>query len=345
MPHSLVNATFVPPMGWRSGHLQTMRSRVLPSKFDLAQVGQQRQHWVDTSDGSGDRISVQIHRSGRPRSGTSIPLLALVHGLGGSAESDYVRNATHGLLQLGFHIARIDLRGAGLSKEHSSRWYHAGHTGDLRVVLRDLATQPEAQRPAAGPALGLVGFSLGGNMTIKLLGEPLDNIPLAAAATVSSPLNLTVGAPHLEQAAWGLYEKFLLRGLRTDTLNLADNGRLRVSESEGAQVRSARSLAAFDDALTAPRNGWRDSSEYYAVNSCDQYLPFVQRPLLVIHSLDDPMIPAQPYLGADWDHLRNIGYVQPLLTAVGGHVGFHERGRKYRWFVPVLGRFFAGQLS
>ncbi len=341
MAHPLVNAAFVPPRGWRSGHLQTMRSRALPSHFDLQQVGQQRQHWVETLDGTGDRISVQIHRSKRPRSQPPIPLLVLIHGLGGSAESDYVRNAAHGLLQLGFHIARVDLRGAGLSREHSTLLYHAGRTDDLRLILRDLAAQPEAQRSFAAPALGLVGFSLGGNMTIKMTGEPLDGIPLAAAATVSSPLNLTVGAPHLEQAAWGIYEKFLLRGLRSDTLAPGDDGRLRVTESESALVKSARSLAAFDDALTAPRNGWRDSAEYYAVNSSDQYLPSVRRPLLVIHSLDDPMIPAAPYLSVDWDQLRGIGYVRPLLTNVGGHVGFHERGRKYRWFVPVLGRFFA----
>jgi predicted alpha/beta-fold hydrolase len=346
MTEALVNASFTAPLGWRSGHLQTIRSHVLPSHFNLEDVALVRRILVSTADGTGDHISVLIHRSRRSRQDLGTPLIALVHGLGGSADSDYVRNTAHGLLALGFNVARVDLRGVGLSRDHSYQLYHAGRTADLRAVLAELANQPEAcgvnELPGSA-RVGMVGFSLGGNMTIKLLGEPLGDIPLVAAATVSSPLDLSAGSPHLERAAFGMYEKFLLRRLRDDTLRPESDGTLRVSEAERAQIKAARSIAAFDEALTAPRNGWQDAIEYYEANSAARYLPAVQRPALMIHAVDDPMIPLGPYMLVDWGELESEGLVRHIFTKAGGHVGFHERGRKYRWFVRVLGRFFADQ--
>jgi predicted alpha/beta-fold hydrolase len=139
--------------------------------------GNQRQLLVPVSD--GDQLVVQVHTPPATQAGT--PLVALVHGLGGSADSDYVRASAYGLLREGFAVARIDLRGAGLSGTHSAGMYHAGRTEDLRAALRRLADESATLAP--------VGFSLGGNLTLKLLGEPLDALPVVAA-TVSAPLDL-----------------------------------------------------------------------------------------------------------------------------------------------------------
>jgi predicted alpha/beta-fold hydrolase len=343
----ITNAAFCPPAGWYSGHLQTIRSRVLPGLFDLRAVSEQRQVLVEAADGSGDQLSVMVHRSKRFGSGGSgggarVALVLLVHGLGGSSASDYITNTAHGLLQLGFNVARVDLRGAGLSKDHSRAFYHAGKTEDLRLVLEQLAKEPESKRPkSVEPALAAVGFSLGGNQVIKLLAEPLAGSNVLAGATVSAPLDLAVGSEHLHHMAFGLYEKYLLRALKRDSLEMRPDGSSRVSATERDRIRAAKDIVDFDNAVTAPRNGWRDAEEYYRVNSSGQFLPAVARPLLVVHALDDPMIPSGPYRAIDWADLDRGGHVSRAVTDLGGHVGFHERGRQHRWFVPVIARFLA----
>lgn len=347
VPEGVANRSFVAPRGWHSGHLQTVRSKVLPSAFDLDLVSSERQILVDVDQHSGDQLAVSLHRSHRfeqvsAGSRGRTALVVLVHGLGGSAESDYVRSTAHGLLQMGWNVARVDLRGAGQSKPHSFGFYHAGRTDDLRNLLQQLASQPEALLGDGGGAgLGIVGFSLGGNQVIKLMSEPLEGVPLMSGAAVSAPLDLAVGSEHLHHMAFGLYEKYLLGALKRDSLQIGVGGRSRVSASERVDVQAARNIVDFDNAITAPRNGWSDAEEYYRVNSSGQFLPEVARPLLVVHSLDDPMIPAGPYRAIDWTALAERGWVQRAITEVGGHVGFHQRGRRHRWFVPLIGRFMA----
>ena len=327
---------FVTPFGWGSGHLQTVRSRVVPNNYDLETVGQHRNGLVPMKDGSGDQLGVRLHQTYRR---SSLGLVVLIHGLGGSSESDYVQATAMSLLAAGFNVARVDLRGAGLSWFTSSGLYHAGRTEDLRTVIRQLAVMPEAQVVGA-PRIFLMGFSLGGNTTIKLLGEPTTGLPILAAVSVSAPLDLAVGAVHLRGAAFGLYEKYLLVGLKRQVLRPGPRGEPRVSEDERQLVEQARTIAEFDDAITAPRNGWRDANEYYQVNSCAQFLSKVTTPLLVIHSADDPMVPSEPYRQVDWAALRRKGFVQEIITDKGGHVGFHEKGARLPWYANVARNFF-----
>lgn len=331
----MVNAAFRTPPGWSSGHLQTIRSRVARRRFELPRYGSQRATLVDLDDGTGDRLMVQLHRARRvPGGEMRRGLVVLIHGLGGSAESDYVRASAKGLLAAGYNIARVDLRSAGLSGTTSAHMYHAGKTEDVRAVLRHLSDEPEARDNVTGGArLAVVGFSLGGAATIKLLGEPLEGLPIFGGVTVSAPLDLTVGAVHLSRMAFGMYERYILMALRRDSLRPAPDGTPRVTRQERRGITRARTLPDFDDAVTAPRNGWRDAAEYYAVNSCNQYLAGVSVPLLVIHSLDDPMIPAGPYRAIDWRGLAERGPVRRAITAQGGHVGFHERGNPLPWYV------------
>ncbi|MFN8126472.1 MAG: alpha/beta fold hydrolase [Candidatus Nanopelagicales bacterium] len=330
-----VNADFTPPRGWGSGHLQTVYSRVRPRRRDLVRLASRRDLLVDLDDGTGDRLRVRLLRTrqtpdGRPRRG----LVLLVHGLGGSADSDYVRASAAGLLTDGYNCALVDLRSAGLSGATTSEIYHAGKSEDLRCVLRRLAVEPEARDNRDGTArLMVVGFSLGGSVTLKLLGEPLDGLPVVAGVAVSAPLDLVVGSAHLSEAMFGLYERYILHALRRDSLRPDAQGRPKVTEEERAGILRARRLPDFDDVLTAPRHGWRDAQEYYTINSCNRFLAHITVPTLVIHSLDDPMIPASPYQEIDWVALEQRG-VRHLITDKGGHVGFHERGSTSPWYVP-----------
>ncbi len=329
-----VNADFATPPGWRSGHLQTVRSKFRPRHYDLPRLASRRDLLVDLDDGTGDRLRVRLLQArrtpdGLPRRG----LVLLVHGLGGSADSDYVRATAAGLLADGYNCALVDLRSAGLSGATTRHIYHAGKTDDLRCVLAELARQPEARDNREATArLMVVGFSLGGAVTLKLLGEPLAGLPVVAGVAVSAPLDLVAGSTHLSGAMFGIYERYILRALRRDSLRPAPDGTERVSPSERSGIRKARRLPDFDDVLTAPRNGWRDAQEYYTVNSCARFLAHITVPTLVIHSLDDPMIPAAPYEAVDWAALEPRG-VRHLITDKGGHVGFHERGNDSPWYV------------
>jgi predicted alpha/beta-fold hydrolase len=319
----LVNAGFRPAPPWLSGNLQTVADRVRPREHDLDGVSSEERLLVAMDDGSGDALAIRLHRPLiAPR--RDRPIVLVVHGLGGSIDSTYVRASSLGLLRAGYSVARVDLRGVGDSSEHCRMLYHGGRSGDLRSVLRVLAEQPDAQ------GVAMMGFSLGGNVTLKLLGEPLEGLPVRAGVAVSAPLDLSVGNEHLQRRMFGLYEKFLVGRLKSDT---AHSG-LALTPEERQAISRVRTLTQFDDLITAKHNGWRDAAEYYAVNSSAQFLPNITVPTLVIHAVDDPMIPVGPYEAIDWPALESATPVRRAITPTGGHVGFHERGADLPWYVP-----------
>lgn len=288
---------FEPKRGWSNPHLQTTHSRLRPARLRLPEP---EVVLVEMPDSSGDRLVVLLHE-GR----ADLPLVLVIHGLGGNGDSEYVRLLTRGLLSAGFPVGRLELRGAGTSGQYAGGMYHGGKTEDVRAVLETL------DRPAA-----VAGFSLGGNLTIKLLGERTPGV--VAGVAVSAPLDLAVSVEHLHHRMSGFYERFLVRGLRKDALRPG----ARYTPEERAALMKVRSMVEFDNAVTAPRHGWRDAAEYYEVNSSIRYLPDVEVPLLVIHAKDDPMVPYGPYQSVAWDSLPTTTL---LLTERGGHVGFHAR--------------------
>ncbi len=318
----IINAGFTPAPPWLTGNLQTVADRIRPRQHDLEAVSSEQRILVAMTDGSGDSLAVRIHR---PRIGPrpDRPLVLVVHGLGGSIDSTYVRATTLGLLRAGYAVARVDLRGVGDSSEHCRMLYHGGRSGDLRSVLRALADEPGAE------GVAIVGFSLGGNVTLKLLGESLEGIPVRGGVAVSSPLDLSVGVEHLSRRMFGLYERFLVGKLKSDT----ENSGLALTDDERTAIAKVSTLTEFDDLITAKHNGWRDAAEYYAVNSSAQFLPCITVPTLVVHALDDPMIPAGPYQAIDWAQLEADTPVRRAITRTGGHVGFHERGAELPWYV------------
>ncbi len=324
----LANESFTPARPWVTGNLQTIADRVRPPVRELAPVGTEARRVVALDDGTGDALAVRVHRPARgAREGR--PLVLVVHGMGGTIESTYVRGTALGLLRAGYPVARVDLRGVGESVEHSQLLYHGGRTQDLRRVLRALADEDGVE------SLALVGFSLGGNATLKLLGEPLEGLPVVAGASVCAPLDLASGVEHISRRMFGLYERFLVSRLRADTLA----SRVPLTAEERAAVAAVGSLVEFDDLITAKHNGWRDAAEYYAVNSSAQFLPSITVPTLVVHAVDDPMIPASSYRAIDWGRLARETPVRRAITPHGGHVGFHEQGAELPWYVGRIQRF------
>ncbi len=324
----LVNAGFEPAPPWWGGTLQTVADRIRPPVHDLGAASTDERVLVRLGDASQDALAVRLHR---PRIGErpDRPFVVIVHGLGGCIESTYVRGTALGLLWAGYCVARVDLRGVGESTPHCTTLYHGGRSEDIRCVLRAVAQHPGVD------GVALVGFSLGGNVTLKLAGEPLEDLPLRAAISVSAPLDLSSGVEHLRRRMFGLYGRFLIRRLKADA---AASG-LVLTDEERAELAGLRTIAAFDDLITAKHNGWRDAAEYYAANSSAQFLPTVTVAALIIHAMDDPMIPPGPYQSIDWTKLESTTPIRRRITPTGGHVGFHERGNPLPWYVDQMVTF------
>lgn len=250
--------------------------------------------------------------------------LLLIHGLGGDENSHYIMAAVQYFLDKGWSVYRMNYRGVGPSKETSVAPYSAGLSDDLRSVLNVVAGDAE------GKQLFAVGFSLGGQLLMRTLGEGNVTTALCAAATVSAPLNLSNTLKKLQRPRNGIYVRYLVQNMMRD---LSDVGQHRF----GVDCSKLTSVWAFDEYIIAPAFGFRDAEDYYENVSCSPVLNDISIPLLAIHSKDDPWIPWEDYIQADWPDNKNAG---AILLNGGGHVGFHCANSRGVWTHGNILNFF-----
>ena len=307
---------------WWGGDLQTLHNFALRVRVDLSAWPAEALLFA-MPDASGDRLLGFVHRLARP----TRPTVLLVHGLAGSSESSYMRGTAAHLLGLGHQVLRLNLRGAGASRELCRFQYHAGRTEDLAAVI--------AQLPAdlVRDGIGILGYSLGGNAVLKLLGEGRD-LPILAAASVSAPIDLSAAAHRFLAPRNFLYHRWMLARMKREALA----GGASITPAERTAVQSAESVIEFDDRFVAPRNGFAGALDYYARCSALGFLGAIRVPTLAIHADDDPWIPAAAYRGWDWSANPAL---TPALTRGGGHVGYHAAGDGVTWCDRRVGAFFA----
>ncbi|MFV3130176.1 YheT family hydrolase [Niveispirillum sp. KHB5.9] len=297
---------FRPRFPWWGRHLQTVRNTVAKPAHSLPPGREMR---FAMPDGSGDVLLGRLNFPGdAPES--EKPLAVLLHGLTGSEDSFYVRATTRLLLGRGHPVLRLNLRGAGSSASLCSRRYHAGRTGDVRAVLAGLSPDLTAN------GVILVGWSLGGNCTLKFLGEGDFPVPVLAGAAISAPIDLAASSRLFGARPNRLYHNRLLGQMKADM----QANRALVGDRWADAALSAIDLWDFDDKVVAPWNGWADAPEYYRVNSALAFLLRIQVPTLVVHALDDPWIPPAAYRDFPWSANPRL---HPAISRCGGHVGFH----------------------
>lgn len=298
---------FRPRFPWIGAHLQTVRNTLVDPACPLP--AGMACHFP-MADGTGDAL---IGLLNRPSRDAGRPLALLIHGLTGTADSYYVAATAAMLLAEGHAVLRLNLRGAGPSAGRCRQRYHAGRTQDLRAVL--------AQLPAdlVGDGVIVIGWSLGGNVVLKLLGEADFPVPVRAGAAISAPIDLAAACRRMMAPGNGLYHRWLLGKMKQEMAAAAPATDQHWVEA----AQQAPTLWDFDDRVVGPWNGWRGAAEYYAVNSALGFLDRIAVPALVIHALDDPWIPAAAYEGYAW---AGNPLLTPLLPRQGGHVGFHGRG-------------------
>ena len=308
---------------WWGADLQTVRNHVVRAHRRRV-TGRDERLELSLGDESGDRITAVLSLPERPRDGA--PLVALIHGLSGCEGSAYMMATAGALVAAGYRALRLNLRGAGPSRPLCRERYHAARSDDLAVILAGL---PDALVAAGVVA---VGYSLGGSVLLKYLGERGYSAQVRAAVTVSSPLDLATTSRRLQAPRNLVYHRYLLQRLIAESLAPA----AIIAAEERAAILGARSLYQLDDRYVAPRYGFAGADDYYARASAGQFLTAVAVPTLMIHARDDPWVPADAYDRVRW---VDNPILTPLLPGGGGHLGFHGRGGRGAWHDRCIVQF------
>ncbi len=296
---------FRPAPGLGNPHAQTIGGRYLRPRDPLPL----RRERVDTPD--GDFLDLDFGEArGISREAPDTPTVVILHGLEGGSRSGYVLQTMRELAARGIRAAALNFRTCGGETNRLARFYHSGETGDLGFVLRLLA-----ERWPRAP-LGAVGFSLGGNVLLKYLGECGGGALPRAAVAVSVPFDLAAGATRMERGMGRVYTARFLRTLRA---KYEAKRRLIGDAVDDRRVLSARTFREFDDAATAPLHGFRDADHYYTASSSARYLAGIRVPTLLLHSADDPFLPSDAIPRAA---ARDNPCITAAFTEHGGHVGF-----------------------
>ena len=268
----------------------------------------------------GDATAVDWLVSGDELPPTA-PLLVILHGLEGSVESSYARMLLEAAHATGWRACVLHFRDCGDYRNRLPRRYHAGETNDLRYFLETLRKSPvDAQN--SGPLMA-VGYSLGGNVLLKYLGEAGDRTPLRAAAAVCVPLDLHTCAEALNQGFSKLYEHYLLKRMKKSITKKFDR---HTAAFNWEEAMTAKTFAAFDDWVTAPLHGFLGMKDYYDKCSSIHFLKDIERPTLLINALDDPFM--TPDVIPDATRLSENVTLE--VSEHGGHVGFINGGTPWR---------------
>ena len=307
LSYMLIKTSFKPAWWLKNAHLQTFYPALLRKTPNLNSLRRER---LSTPD--NDFIDIDFCGEGEQ------PLIILLHGLTGSSRSGYIKGLQLELLAQGFRSAALNFRGCSGEFNQSARCYHSGETEDIQFLYQTLR-QREPNTPLAA-----VGFSLGGNVLLKWLGEQGDKLSLFAAIAVSVPLVLGACASKLDKGFSKIYRDNLLRELKHYVLakqqHLEKLGRIHEAKKikQLGNLSGIKSFWQYDDQVVAKLHGFKNVQDYYQRSSSRQFLKSIAIPTLVIQAIDDPFMTV--------DVLPDITELSPAvhleITQGGGHVGF-----------------------
>jgi predicted alpha/beta-fold hydrolase len=303
----IISSVFEPAWWLRNRHAQTMYPAFPWSGAPKIRL---RSESLDLPD--GDITVVDWMESG-PGPDSGAPVLVILHGLEGSADSPYARMLLKAAAEHGWRAAVLHFRDCGDYRNRLPRRYHAGETNDIRYFLESLRAAGHE-----GPMVA-AGYSLGGNVLLKYLGENGVSTPLDAAAAVSVPMNLHDSSRALSSGFSRIYQRHLIKKMKKAACRKFDQ---YTAAFDWQKMMSAKTFAEFDDAITAPLHGFSGKDEYYDRCSSGRFLTDIRIPTLIINSLDDPFMTPAAIPAAD----KLSDSVQLELSEHGGHVGFVGAG-------------------
>lgn len=299
---------FRPAIGLANPHLQTLWGPLWRKLPDLLRTRERL--WLS----DGDFLDLDWHGPHQP----AAPLVLVLHGLTGSSSSPYVKGLQQALQQRGWASVAVNWRGCSGEPNLLPRSYHSGASEDLAEVLSHL----RAQRPLA--PLYAVGYSLGGNILLKYLGESGSASQLQAAVAVSVPFRLDECADRIGLGFSRVYQAHFMRAMlayvkdkQRHFQHLGHQENLATLERLG-ELRNLRNFWDFDGRVTAPLNGFQDAHDYYRRSSSRYFLGDNRTPTLIIQSNDDPFVFTHSLPRAN--ELAPLTHLE--LHSRGGHVGF-----------------------
>lgn len=319
----ILNPTaYRPPPGLANGHLQT----IIPALFRRVKSVRYRRQRIETPD--RDFLDIDLSLGGFPRAAV------VCHGLEGSSGAVYIRGLVRALNHSGWDAAALNFRGCSGEPNRRYRSYHSGVTEDLDCAVRHL-TDSMAYRE-----LALVGFSLGGNVMLRYLGEGGEGIhpAITRAAAVSVPCDLAASAARMDRGDNRIYMIRFLRTLRRKVILKSRRFPGRINPRD---LHGIRTFREFDDLYTAPAHGFKDAADYWRRCSSKPVLHRIAVPTLLISARNDPfLVPACfPYQEAAAN--RHLYLETP---ASGGHVGFVSLPLNGSlWHEKRLAAFFSGE--
>ncbi len=303
--------SFRPPRWLRSPHLQTIAAAVplfAPPRSHVVAEEEELRFSLGTSSLQGKLHARAWWASDRA------PAVIVLHGIAGSKESHCCVRAGVALHRAGYHVVRLDMRGAGESVVDAPTLYHAGLTSDLDLVVRRLADDPRVS------GVFVLGFSGGGSVALKLAGEWGRAAPPAVLgiATISAPLDYTRVAPRMDTLACLPYRVHVLGGLLDRARAFARHNPARAHYRVESLAR-VRRFREYDTIVMVPMHGFACVERYYEEASAGPYLSAIRVPTVVIHAEDDPMVPLDTITPSLSGASASVGV---RMSRHGGHIGW-----------------------
>ncbi len=318
--------SFSPHLLFRGPHAQTFATAFWPRRFPRLPPAVAREFEVEP----GTRILGEYHWQSEPK---NAPTLITVHGLEGSSRSGYMMGLAERAFIAGWNAVRLNLRNCGGTEHLTPTLYNSGQSGDLRTVLLELIERDSL------PAIFVVGYSLGGNLVMKMAGELGSAAPgqLAGIAAVSPSLHLSECADAIAFPRNFLYQHHFVSSLKR---RMRRKAQLFPGAFDLEPLAWVTTIREFDDVITARYCGFRDASDYYEKSSALRVAKNIAVPSLLISSQDDPFI---PFAGFSEPGLAGNPHVEIVATKHGGHCGFISRqnGGARFWAEARVMEFFA----
>jgi predicted alpha/beta-fold hydrolase len=310
----IVESKFKPLWFLKNPHLQTLLANLIHPAFPQI-------HYETVTLADGD--SLQLARG--TTSGKHLVLI--LHGLEGSLKSSYAQRLVNSCNDQSIPVAFMFFRGCNGVPNNQLRSYHSGETGDLRAVIDYLKLQGIER-------IALIGYSLGGNVVLKYMGERKTDNAVVCASAISVPLLLDICASRMNRGFSRIYQYALLQRL---IKKVQQKKSLLHAAGYTTAAEKLKNFVQFDNTFTAPTHGFKDAQHYYQSCSSRQFLGSINKPTLVIHSRDDPFMTAA-VIPSDKELSEQVTFE---LSAQGGHVGFisgHRFSPKF-WLEPRILRF------
>ena len=279
----------------------------------------------------GTHVRGDCHWQPAPR---SHPTLVIVHGLEGSSESGYARGTAEKAWLVGFNVVRLNQRNCGGTENLTSTLYHSGLSIDILSVVAELIERDDL------PEIFTAGYSMGGNLVLKMAGELGDAAPdrFRGCVAIAPALDLASCANALERRENFIYQNHFVRGLKRRMRYKASLYPEIYPSAELKDLANIKTVRGFDDAITAHFCGFDSADHYYEISSALRVVAGIRRPTLIITSKDDPFVPFAPF---EDPAIRNNPFITLIAPDHGGHCAFisAEPGDERFWAEARLVEF------